>query len=269
LATTTNLRNEFLAYQIFIQSRDSKSKDIPSLGELSSFADEDLLSYIQKFMNVRYNEGYSKGLHDADALAILKGCLDLYHNADYLIYSASARACAEFFWNFFLTKEEQNQYNLNLKGAGAVLEAFPDSSEFANTIQKLVKHVSQFIEQTKLFDQILSEEAGEYLFYEIARGDSFILSKEAKTYIEEFHSYLRKNRIATKFIATLGIWITSHNNADLFTSEVVCFTATFINAFNFSLSIAKRDKFLKKFGVAMLNIIKIYHYVITHFKSKV
>ena len=192
-------RAEFLAYQIFVQSRDSKSKDIPSLNELSGFSEEELLAYIQKFMNVRYNEGYSKGLHDMDASTILKGCLDLYHNADYLIYSPSARACAEFFWNYFLPKKEQEQYNLNLKGAGAVLQVFPDSSEFSATIHKLTKHIADFVEQTQVFDPAVCEEAGEYLFYEISRGDSFILSKEAKTYIEEFQSYLRKNRIGKKF----------------------------------------------------------------------
>ncbi len=196
-------RAEYLAYQLFTESKKSKGGDVTNLNELISFSDEDLLAYIQKFMSVRYNEGYSKGLHDVDAMLILKSMFDIYQKADFLTYSSGARACAEFFWSYVLSKEEKEQLNLNLKGAGAVLQAFPNTSEFEKTITSLTKKIENFTGNSLLFENIDCREVAEYLFYELSRGDSFILSKEAKKLAEDFKNHLKKNRITNKFEASI------------------------------------------------------------------
>lgn len=197
--TSDVYRAEYLAYLLYMTSKDQNNNDVPSLNAIAELSDEELLALVQKFMSVRYNEGYSKGLHDVDAMAILKACLEVYKYADYLTYSPSARACAEFFWNYYLSEEERNKLNLNLKGAGAVLEVFPETLEFKRQIEQLKTLTIKFLEETKLFNIQLAEEAAEYLFYELSRGDLFILSKEAKKLIGSFQSYLKKNRITSKF----------------------------------------------------------------------
>lgn len=201
LVSETNevYRAEYLAYLIYTQSRDNACDEVPSLMDLSALEDDKLLEYIQQFMSVRYNDGYSKGLHDVDAMFILKAALNIYKSADFLTYTPSARACAEFYWNYYLDKEQRAQLDLNLKGAGAVLEAFPVSSQFHKLIDGLQQKVLASIECTKLFEPELAGEAARYLFYEVARGDSFILSKEGKKLIEDFKNYLKKSRIGKKY----------------------------------------------------------------------
>lgn len=196
--TSEVYRAEYLAY-LFYNAAKYNSFEVPSLKELVAMSDEEILPLIQQFMSVRYSEGYSKGLHDADALNILRACLEVFKNADYLTYSAEARACAEFYWTHQLTDEDRKQLNINLKGAGAVLQVFPESSEFKSTIAKLQKYIEAGIAESHLFDLEIAGQAAEYLFYEIARGDSFILSKEAKALIKDFENYLKKNRIGKKY----------------------------------------------------------------------
>ncbi len=201
LVSETNdiYRAEYLAFLVYTDSQCRQDADALSLDELLQLSDDDLLKYIQKFMSVRYNEGYNKGVHDIDALAILKALLQVYSQADYLIYNASSRACAEFYWKYFLDKEERAQLNLNLKGAGAVLAAFPTSSQFSSFIEGLKGKISSFVSETNLFDQCIIDEAAEYLFYEVSRGDEFILSKEAKELMDDFNNHLKKNRITGKY----------------------------------------------------------------------
>lgn len=197
--TSEVYRAEYLAYLIYCQSRDNADGEIPSLDDLAELADDKLQEYIQKFMQSRYNEGYSKGLHDSDAMCILKASLSVYKNADLLTYTPQARACAEYYWNYYLDKEPRAQLNLNLKGAGAVLEAFPTTAQFNKVIGGLEEQFAIFLEQTKLFDVDVAGEAAKYLFYEIARGDNFILSKEGKKLVEDFKNYLKKTRIGKKY----------------------------------------------------------------------
>ncbi len=192
-------RSEYLAYQIYKHSKDTKDKETPSPKELAEFTDNNLLEYIQKFMRLRYNEGYSKGLHDTDAMRVLKACLNVYQHADFLTYSSGARACAEYFWQYVLAKEEREQLDVNLKGAGAVLQVFPETSEFKKTIEGLKGQIAGFVENSHLFRTDDCDEAAEYLFYEMSRGDSFILSKGAKTLFADFQNYLKKNRIGKNF----------------------------------------------------------------------
>ncbi len=196
-------RSEFLAYKVFSESKGVRSNGTPSLNDLLEYTDDALLEYIQKYMSVRYNEGYNKGLHDVDARTILKECLDVYKNADLLTYSSKARSCAEFYWNYFVSNERKEEYNLNLKGAGLVIQAFPDTSQFGELKQELISEISVFIEETKIFDSAFATEASEYLFHEISRGDSFILSKNAGVVVKGFQNHLKKNRITDKFEASV------------------------------------------------------------------
>jgi hypothetical protein len=201
LVSETNkvYRAEYLAYLIYQFSKNRATAETPSLEDMLKFTDEELLQYIRKFMGARYNEGYSKGIHDEDAMLILKALLQVHSEADLLTYNASARACAEFFWKYHLSKEEQTEINLNLKGAGAVLSAFPNTSQFSVIIGKLQSKITGFVLETNLFDESVVSESANYLFEEIARGDSFILSREGKKLFGDFNNYLKKNRILGKY----------------------------------------------------------------------
>ncbi len=191
-------RAEFLAYQIFTASY-KKQDEVPSLAQLSKLDDNELVAFVQKVMSLRYNEGYSKGIHDEDAAVILRLLLDVYSKAGLLRYPATARACAEYFWKVYCDEETRLDLNNNLKGAGLILQVFPETSQFDYLLDALKSMLCDFVDKENVFDGACIEDASHFLFYQMANSDEFILSKEASVLIEGFNAFLRKNRAGKTF----------------------------------------------------------------------
>jgi len=193
-------RAEYLAYSIFLKAMGNGG---PSLDDLAKLTAEELRKEVQAYMNTRYSEGYTKGLHDLDAGKILHGLIQLHQNSDFLKYPSDARACAALFWNGFLNKESKTKWQKRLKGAGVILQVFPKTREFKGLQHELEKEVGQFIEATQLFDPILSHEAAEYLFYEQARDDQFVIDSDAAHLRDRFTKYLQKAKQKAVFDSSI------------------------------------------------------------------
>ncbi|MEO1654490.1 MAG: AAA family ATPase, partial [Bacteroidota bacterium] len=200
-------RAEYLAYKIYQEATShvahngksngqSSEKLIPDISRLAEIEEEELQALIQKFMSSRYQEAYVKGVHDQDALKILKGLIELNQSIDLLRYPSSARACAAYYWKEYLKKdpEARKLIQSQLKGIGLILQVFPNTKDFRLEIQDLQKKIHTFIEETRLFPESIARLAGEYLFYEITRDASFIISQEAGRLYESFHRYLEKSK---------------------------------------------------------------------------
>lgn len=175
-------RAEYLAYILF---RKIKEENI----ELRS---DELLEYLQGFSANRYQEGYSKGIHDEDATKILKKLLYVQERIDLLYYPSSDRALAHLCWSRFLTAEEKEYFNKQLKTAGIILQVFPESREFDFLLRRIEKRFAQFIETTELFLPRQIASASEYLFKELSRQDVFIVSQEAHQLKEGFLAFLEQ-----------------------------------------------------------------------------
>ncbi|MCU4175159.1 DNA repair ATPase [Carboxylicivirga sp. N1Y90] len=195
-------RSEFLAYQIYTMSLE-QTEGSASLKELKEKDETQLQEYVQGVMSLRYNEGYSKGVHDVDAALILRQMLNVYFNAGLLRFSADARAMAEYFWNAHCDEVLKSDLNNNLKGAGLILQVFPDTKQFNYLLDVLEKHLCEFNNEEQLFDAELIKDAASYLLYQIAKEDNFILSKEASVLFDGFQDYLRKNRASKQFKASV------------------------------------------------------------------
>ncbi|TLX72623.1 AAA family ATPase [Labilibacter sediminis] len=178
-------RAEYLAYKVFEKAQQKLN------GSLHTLKDEEALNYIRDFMSLRYNEGYVKGVHDMDALIIFKELLELIKTAGLLKYSTQARACANWFWNKFVSEDVRLNYHKQLKGVGALLQVFPDAQEFHYIIEELKDKLKHFINETELFDPIHIPEASEYLFHEVVKDDEFVVDNEAARLHESFMAFLK------------------------------------------------------------------------------
>lgn len=192
-------RSEFLAYQLLKAAKNPaafKKGDLKvwSLDEMLQAGEKELLTYIQQFMSQRYNEGYTKGVHDADALLILNALLNLTQAADLLRFPSTARAAAALYWINFLSEERKEVLNNQLKGAGLILQVFPDTHEFDSLIEDLQEELQAFIEESELFDLTIAEDAGTYLFHEISRGDRFVIDLETANLYKEFLAFLKEKK---------------------------------------------------------------------------
>ena len=192
-------RGEYLAYQILKagQNPDAVSNgdfDIMALPDMYLASEIELLSYIQKFMSVRYNEGYTKGVHDADAMLLLSALLNLTQAADLLRFPSVSRAAAALYWKVHLDEDRKSVLNNQLKGAGLILQVFPETHEFDALIEDLQEDILAFIGETELFDPEAIADAGTYLFYEISRGDQFVIDKETAELHQSFLAHLKEKK---------------------------------------------------------------------------
>ena len=184
----TVYRGEYLAYQMFEQQ--SKEKLLQANGQL--------LPMVQEFAASRYQEAYTKGIHDSDGASILNALLTLYSKIDLLSYSPEIRAYAQLFWHQ-LTAEQQTTFNQKLKGAGLILKVFPETHEFDYLISQLESTLNEFTKQNLLFDSTHNRKIAQYLFEELSRSDRFIISQEAAELYETFLKYLKSRKSASSY----------------------------------------------------------------------
>ena len=185
-------RAEYLAFKVFEKCQQDFN------GNLIALKDDDILNYIRDFMAQRYNEGYVKGVHDMDAMILVKELIELLKTAGLLKYSTQARACAVWFWNKYASAEIKQSYYKQLKGVGALLEVFPDAQEFQYIIDGLKQQIGLFVKETELFNPIYVDEAAEYFFNEVVKDENFVIDNEAADLHQAFKGYL-KDKKAVEF----------------------------------------------------------------------
>ncbi len=181
-------RGEYLAYIFY--------KNLLKVSD--TFEVSDTLDQIRTFAANRYHEGYTKGIHDEDAAAILTEIIALSDNIDLLRYPSIDRACAQLFWQKFIPQSDKEDLHHQLKSAGSVLQFFPDSQEFDYLLGLLELHIESS-DVMKIFKNIAVSQVASYLFYEWTRGDDFIISKEAAELHEQFLQFLKSKKGKTTF----------------------------------------------------------------------
>ncbi len=189
-------RAEYLAFQILQHLRKPESI---SLEEFQTYTDGQVLVYVQDFMAPRYHEGYVKGVHDQDAAKILQALSGLAAEIDLLRYAPEARALAATWWHGFIGETEKNLLLHRLKGAGVVLQLFPNSQEFGDLLEDIQAMMEAFRVSGFAFREELVPVAAEYLFYELALGDHFVISGQAADLYQAFLAYLKKKKFSQKF----------------------------------------------------------------------
>lgn len=186
-------RAEYLAYSIFIESKENKKEEV-SLFDLYKLPYKKLLAFVQQKMATRYSEGYVKGVHDIDTTIILQALIKMHENSDLLRYDTVARACAMLFWTINVSEEKKKMLHHQLKGAGYILKVFPNTNTFEDIRLSIEAEISEFILSSQLFDIAIVSDAAEFLFYEVSRDDKFIIHGEAARLYNEFNAFLKSQK---------------------------------------------------------------------------
>ncbi|MGB1205481.1 MAG: AAA family ATPase [Chitinophagales bacterium] len=171
--------------------------------KIPAYTPQELLPIIRKFMAQRYSEGYTKGVHDEDAKLILHHLLKINKNIDLLRYSADSRACANLYWNIFEEEKRKKLLNDQIKSTGLILQLFPETTHFVELLEQLEIGIESFVTKTNLFEKDTIKFAAEYLFYELTRSDSFIISSEAAQLQEKFKVFLKEKHFLEKYEQSL------------------------------------------------------------------
>ena len=266
-------RSCYLAYTIF----KTADKD-----DLRLKSDEDLLAVVQEVAGGNYSAGYVKGVHDQDAMQILKTLLHKHHDLGLLIYPPQVRAQAQLFWNA-LPQDQQKHFNQLIKSAGEVLEVFPKSKEYDHVVGKIERviststtwslsevemlnnldDVSLSLSKTGRNGKMLNESenalrqaqrdnnfyksVAEYLFYELKDNDHFIVSSSARELQEAFEKKIIEQKATQKFKSSLEACDNDEACVELVRLWVSAFAKAEYN--NVTQSLSKRDDGTKTSGL--------------------
>ena len=175
-----------------------------SLADLSHLTVAELTAHVQQFMAPRYAEGYLKGVHDHDAALLLEALVRLTRTADLLRYPAPARAAAALWWQRFAGRKRRAAWQQQLQGIGVLLQVFPDSREFEPLKAELQLAVEEFAADTGLFASEDVAEAGDYLFHELTRGETFVIASEAAEQYQQFRQSLKERHATARYEASVA-----------------------------------------------------------------
>jgi hypothetical protein len=190
-------RAEYLAWQMLkgLESRLQAASEpakagTPNLAEALAFSDDKRLAFVQEFMGARYQEGYTKGIHDLDGAKIFHALLTTHHALQLARFSPAARACAVVYWNRFCPQETRTLWSAKLNAFAERNKLFPGDPTQQNYIAALQGLVGAFAEQTQLYPKEIAAEAGEYLFNELITGEAVSVSQEADRLVASFNRHL-------------------------------------------------------------------------------
>ena len=196
-------RGEYLAYLMLTAINDGTIQR----PELSEADDEDgLLETVQKFMASRYSEGYIKGVHDHDAVLILRPLLKLDHELGLLKYSTQSRALASVFWHYKTHSDSEkstwgqaweNKLTV-LSSAREVFGKITDRQQYVDELRDelLADNASQHFGDARYAD-----EAANYLFDQFSGKVELACSAQAHSIAEAFNAFLKKQKATDKFEA--------------------------------------------------------------------
>lgn len=193
-------RGEYLAYLIF---EAAKEKKVESLDILYNMSEEQLIVVVQKFMESRYDEGYTKGVHDLDGAKILKQLITMNKEIDLLIYKNDIRALGRLYWNCIADNETKGILKGRLKELSKVSLFFNSSPKLDNYIPFIVEKMKCCEKLNILFNKGDFKEAAEYLCLEIMKGEAFVVSKEAKEIYDNFITNLRGKNLLNDFLTSV------------------------------------------------------------------
>jgi hypothetical protein len=169
---------------------DSLSGEKVRLLTSAATTDDQRLAFVQEFMGARYQEGYTKGIHDLDGAKIFHALLTTHHALQLARFSPTARACAVVYWNRFCPQETKTLWSAKLDAFAERNKLFPGDPTQHNYIAALRELVRAFLEQTKLYPAEIANEAGEYLFNELITGEAISVSQEADQLVASFNRHL-------------------------------------------------------------------------------
>lgn len=221
-------RGEYLAYLIFEAARINKFE---SLDILHSKSEAQLIEVVQKFMEPRYQEGYTKGVHDRDGAKILKSLIELHQSIDLLIYTNQARSLARLFWNTLVDDDTKKLLRLRLKELAKVSLFLSSTPNYKSYLPYIIEKIENINKNISFFDNKYINEAAEYLCLEIMKGEEFVVSKEAKNIHDGFMSYLRNKNALNGFLASV-----ENSRGDI--EGLFYLIKEWVNAYKFDVSLS-------------------------------
>ena len=161
-----------------------------SLESFLTLSEDQRLAAVQEFMTARYQDGYTKGLHDLDGARIFSVLTETHLALKRARFRPETRACAVVYWSRFCPAETRTLWTAKLTAFGERNRLFPGDPVQQDYVAALQKLIAEFLKAQPLYAETLANEAGEYLFHELVDGESFTVTREADQSALAFKQHL-------------------------------------------------------------------------------
>ena len=192
-------RAEYLAASLLLGAEDPKTDY--SFADLEfKKEDQTLLPWIQEQIGHRPDEGYSRGIHDEDALKILEQALFLKKEAGVLEYPSNLRAFAVLWWENFADRDRQKQWKIAAASYQKIAQLFlrTQESQLSGILAQEVDLFAQDLGYSLSDDE--KRLIGEFLVLVIANEPvQFVLHSAASDLAKEFKTALSQKALWYEF----------------------------------------------------------------------
>ncbi|WP_030144275.1 DNA repair ATPase [Glycomyces sp. NRRL B-16210] len=148
---------------------------------------EDLPKFVSAAASERYDEGYERGVHDADAAAILAEALRLYAASGLLRYRSAERAAAQLYWGHGIPKEERIAIRTQARSLARARAVFGRTDALAELGADMGAAIGDYLAGSLPSLQVDADLAGEYLVEELADPTGgFAVSQRARALLAAF-----------------------------------------------------------------------------------
>lgn len=168
-------RSEYLAHQVFQRL---------SAEEKATHTEEVIKNALGEYINQHYNEGYLKGVHDADAQLILNQLIQTEGDIGLGNYSSLVRSQAQYFW-FSLPDYEQTELQERIESLGEIKALFGDASDFEFLKIQIEKAYLEFVEESQL-PTVDAKAVTNYLLEQFLVSKTFVVDEAVLELYEAF-----------------------------------------------------------------------------------
>ncbi|MFJ2432812.1 DNA repair ATPase [Streptomyces anulatus] len=151
-------------------------------GHLASLADSELAALVRESAAEAYDEGYTRGVHDEDATAILAALLRLHAGAGLLRHESAVRAAAQLFWAHSTDEARRTSWTRRAVSLARARDTFG----LAPAIAVLQEEWAAAIGSPS--SSAPGHAVAAYLFEELTTGPAgFVMGSSIHAFLEAFH----------------------------------------------------------------------------------
>ncbi|GGZ20096.1 DNA repair ATPase [Streptomyces poonensis] len=143
----------------------------------AALAGADLPALVGEAAQAAYDEGYERGVHDHDAVLVLRALVRLHEGAGLLRHEPGARAAAQLFWAHGTTEEKRESWTRRARSLARARDTFGLAPAIADLRTELAEAIGGDHADT----------AAAYLFEELTTPpDGFVLGAATRTLLDKF-----------------------------------------------------------------------------------
>ncbi|MFD3749594.1 DNA repair ATPase [Streptomyces cyaneofuscatus] len=166
-------RGEYLATRL-LEERGAET--------LAALDDTELTLLVRESAAEAYDEGYTRGVHDADATAILRALLRLHTGAGLLRHEPAVRAAAQLFWAYGTEEAQRVSWTRRAASLARARDTFGLAPAIAVLQEEWASAIGEF------GDVARPDAVAAYLFDELTGGPAgFVVGASIRAFLDAFH----------------------------------------------------------------------------------